>query len=65
MDALKYERKQKFKDVTYEIESNSQEKLLLQKNQENPHKEQKKRNEKVGGDKHGHYNNNIKRRVNI
>ena len=44
MDALKYERKQKFKDVTYEIESNSQEKVTSsEKSRENPRKEQKKR----------------------
>lgn len=45
MDALKYERKQKFKDVTYEIESNSQGKVTSsEKSRENPYrKEQKKR----------------------
>ena len=45
MDALKYERKQKFKNVTYEIESNSHEKVTSsEKPRENPYrKEQKKR----------------------
>ena len=45
MDALKYERKQKFKNVTYEIESNSQEKVTSsEKSRENQYrKEQKKR----------------------
>lgn len=45
MDALKYEMKQKFKDVTYEIESNSQEKVTSsEKSRENPYrKEQKER----------------------
>ena len=45
MGQLQYTRKQKFKDVTYEIESNSQEKVTSsEKSRENPYrKEQKER----------------------
>ena len=43
MDALKYERKQKFKDVTYEIESNSQERVTEKSRENQYRKEQKKR----------------------
>ena len=43
MDALKYERKQKFKAVTYEIESNSQERVTEKSRENQYRKEQKKR----------------------
>ena len=43
MDALKYERKQKFKNVTYEIESNSQERVTEKSRENQYRKEQKKR----------------------
>lgn len=42
MDALKYERKQKFKDVTYEIESNSQERVTEKSRETNIARNRKK-----------------------